>query len=152
MVIWEKWGPFIWDLMASAANVQKDPQGRRLKYFSRYYDSSTQGVDLFQQRPTHLTNIYCFPPIPIIGMVLKFLQQNRLNCVIILPAINASWVNLVATYMEDAICISQPFDHNVFEVLNNQGKYIRKKYPVAMLAVKINFSGPFQTLKYIFCI
>ena len=151
MVIWEKWGPFIWDLMASAANVQKDPQGRRLKYFSRYYDSSTQGVDLFQQRPTHLTNIYCFPPIPIIGMVLKFLQQNRLNCVIILPAINASWVNLVATYMEDAICISEPFDHNVFEVLNNQGKYIRKKYPFAMLAVKINFSVPFQTLKYIFC-
>ena len=83
-------------------------------------------------------------------MVLKFLQQNKLNCVIILPAINASWVNLASAYMEDAICIAKPFDNNIFTVLNDQGKCVQKKYPFAMLAVKLNFNYPFKTLNHLF--
>ena len=136
--------------MASAANAQRDPQGNRLKYFSRYYDTFTEGVDLFHQKSTHLSSIYCFPPIPIIGMVLKFLQQNRLTCVMILPAINATWVNLASAYMEDAICIAKPFETTIFTVLNNQGKCVQKTYPFPMLAVKLNFNCPFKTLKYLF--
>ena len=27
MTIWNKWGPFNWDIMASATNVNKDPKG-----------------------------------------------------------------------------------------------------------------------------
>ena len=150
LTLWYKWGPFNWDLMASAANVQKDPSGKKLKYFSRYYDSFTEGTDLFLQNSNHLTNIYCFPPIPIIGMVLKYLQHHRLTCVIILPAINATWVNLVSAYMEDAICIAKPFDSTIFTVLNNQGRCVQKKYPFAMLAVKVNFTIPFKTLKYLY--
>ena len=150
LMLWSKWGPFTWDLMASAANAQRDPQGNRLKYFSRYYDTFTEGVDLFHQKSTHLSSIYCFPPIPIIGMVLKFLQQNRLTCVMILPAINATWVNLASAYMEDAICIAKPFETTIFTVLNNQGKCVQKTYPFPMLAVKLNFNCPFKTLKYLF--
>ena len=150
LTLWNKWGPFDWDLMASAANVQRDPEGNKLRYFSRYFDTFTEGVDLFMQKVTHLSRVYCFPPKPIIGMVLKFLQQNKLSCVIILPAINASWVNLVSAFMEDAICIAQPFDSTVFTVLNNQGRCVQKKYPFAMLAVKLNFNCPFKTLNYLF--
>jgi hypothetical protein len=149
LMLWSKWGPFTWDLMASAANAQRDPQGNRLKYFSRYYDTFTEGVDLFHQKSTHLSNIYCFPPIPIIGMVLKFLQQNKLTCVMIVPAINATWVNLASAYMEDAICIAKPFETTIFTVLNNQGKCVQKTYPFPMLAVKLNFNCPFKTLKYL---
>ena len=28
--LWKKWGPFNWDLMASAATVRRDPQGKKL--------------------------------------------------------------------------------------------------------------------------
>ena len=150
LMLWSKWGPFTWDLMASAANAQRDPQGNRLKYFSRYYDTFTEGVDLFHQKSTHLSNINCFPPIPIIGMVLKFLQQNKLTCVMILPAINATWVNLASAYMEDAVCIAKPFETTIFTILNNQGKCVQKTYPFPMLAVKLNFNCPFKTLKYLF--
>ena len=83
-------------------------------------------------------------------MVLKYLQHHRLTCVIILPAINATWVNLVSAYMEDAICIAKPFDSTIFTVLNNQGRCVQKKYPFAMLAVKVNFTIPFKTLKYLY--
>ena len=44
--IWTKYGPFDWDLMATTANVNKDPQGNPLFFFSRYYDLNSKGVNL----------------------------------------------------------------------------------------------------------
>ena len=101
--LWKKWGPFNWDLMASAATVRRDLQGKKLSFFSRYFEETASGVDLFAQNLTLVENTYCFPPIPIIGMVLKFLQQQKKDCVMILPAINAPWVNLVSTHITDLI-------------------------------------------------
>ena len=60
MKIWNKWGPFEWDIMASSANVNKDPQGKKLYFFSRYHDLGTSGVDIFAQNLQFLDNIYCF--------------------------------------------------------------------------------------------
>ena len=31
--LWKKWGPFNWDVMASAATVRQDPQGKRTILF-----------------------------------------------------------------------------------------------------------------------
>jgi len=33
MTIWNRWGPFQWDIMASATNVNRDPKGIKLRYF-----------------------------------------------------------------------------------------------------------------------
>ena len=33
MKIWNAWGPFQWDLMATSANVKKDPQGKKTFLF-----------------------------------------------------------------------------------------------------------------------
>ena len=140
LYLWNKWGPFHWDLMASAANVQKTPEGNDLCYFSRFYDRTSSGTDLFLQKVDNISHIYCFPPIPIIGMVLKFLEQNKLNCVLIILAINASWVNLVSIYISDLILLAPKFDPNVFTVLNNKGKIVPKQYNSPMKAVKLDFS------------
>ena len=75
--------------MASAANVNRDPQNSKLKYFSRYFDSLSKGVNVFAQDLTKLEGIFCFPPIPVIGMILKYLEQQKASCVMILPAINS---------------------------------------------------------------
>jgi len=149
MHIWEKWGPFQWDLMASAANVNKDPRGLKLNYFSRYYDPSSSGVNVFAQNVTMLKEIFCFPPFPIIGMVLKYLEQQKVDCVMILPSVNSPWVNLVSSYLVDLMEISVPFDHKTFSVLNNSGKRIPKKYPHSMIAVKLNFSTVSQILEHL---
>ena len=146
--LWKKWGPFNWDLMASAATVRRDLQGKKLSFFSRYFEETASGVDLFAQNLTLVENIYCFPPIPIIGMVLKFLQQQKKDCVMILPAINAPWVNLVSTHITDLIEISKPFQTHQFTVLNNSGKRIPKKYPHA-IAVKLSFETVPNTLSYL---
>ena len=135
--------------MASAANVNKDPRGRKLNYFSRYYDPSSKGVNVFAQNLTMLKEIFCFPPFPIIGMVLKYLEQQKVDCVMVIPATNSPWVNLVSLYIVDLIEVSLPYDHKTFSVLNNNGKRIPKKYPHSMIAVKLQFSSLSQALKHL---
>jgi len=147
--LWKKWGPFDWDLMASSANVMRDPAGRKLNFFSRYFDLSAKGVNVFSQNLLHLNNVYCFPPIPIIGTVLKYLEQQRVDCVLVVPATNEPWVNLVSAYITDLEVISKPFCTNTFTILNNSGKRIPKKYPYSMLAVKLSFKKSSSLLKHL---
>ena len=125
-LLWNKWGSFDWDLMASAATSKKDPQGKRLLFFSRYFKEASSGIDLFAQNLAWVKNAYCFPPIPIVGMVLKYLEKQKKNCVMILPATNAPLVNLASAYIVDLVEISKPFQATQFTVLNKSGKRIPK--------------------------
>ena len=149
MVLWEKWGPFEWDLMASAANVKRDPEGNKLCFFSRYYDSQSKGVNLFSQQLHCLQNMYCFPPLPIIGMVVKFLEQQKVKCVLVLPSINASWVNLVSAYITDLLVLSKPYGTKAFTVLNGAENRVPKKYPYAMIAVQLDFAVQSSALAHL---
>ena len=85
----------------------------------------------------------------MIGMVLKFLKEQKKNCVMILLAINAPWVNLVSAHMVDLLEISKPFQAPQFTVLNNSGKRIPNKYPHTMIAVKLCFENLPNTLSYL---
>ena len=104
---------------------------------------------MFAQDLTKLQQSFCFPPIPIIGMIIKYLEQQQVDCVMILPAVNSPWVNLVSSYIVDLMEISKPYDHKVFTVLNSNGKRITKKYPYSMIAIKLKFSVVSQALKYL---
>ena len=83
-------------------------------------------------------------------MVMKYLQQHQLNCVLVLPAMNFRWVNIVSAYIQDLQVLAAPFDHTVFTVLNNEGKCIPKRYPFAMIAVKLDFYPPCTALNKLF--
>ena len=135
--------------MASAATVKKDPQGKKLRFFSRYFEETASGVDLFAQNLAWINKAYCFPPIPMIGMTVKFLKEQGKDCVMILPAINAPWVNQVSANIVDLIEISKPFQTTQFTVLNQSGKRVPKKYPHAMIAVKLCFETLPNTLKFL---
>ena len=99
--------------MASAATVKKSPQGKKLLFFSRFFEE-----DMFAQNLTWVQKAYCFPPIPMIGMVVKFLREQKKDCVMILPATNAPWVNQVSAHIVDLMEISKPFQATQFTVLN----------------------------------
>ena len=45
--IWDYFGPFQWDLMATKANVNKNLEGKSLFFFSRYYDEESKGVEAY---------------------------------------------------------------------------------------------------------
>ena len=77
---------------------------------------------------------YCFLSLPMIGMMLNFFKHQKKDCVMIVPAINAPWVNLVSAHMVDLFEISRPFETNHFTTLNQSGRRVPKKYPHAIYA------------------
>ena len=77
--IWDYFGPFQWDLMATSANVNKDLQ-RHLRFSFRYYDEKSRGIDVFKQPLYLFQEMFCFPPLPIISKFLRFLQQQKVSC------------------------------------------------------------------------
>ena len=78
------------------------------------------------------------------------MEQQKVDCVLVLPAINDPWVNLVSSYIIDLEVISKPYCTNAFTVLNNSGIRVPKKYPYSMLAVKLSFEKPSSLLQHLF--
>ena len=68
--IWDNFGPFKWDLMASSANVNHNLGGELLLFFSTYFDEKAQGTDVFHQQLYDLQEMFCFPPFPLIPKLL----------------------------------------------------------------------------------
>jgi len=137
--VYRKLGPFHWDLMATTANVNRNPEGVPLLFFSRYYDQFSQGVNLFSQKLGTLEGLFCFPPVPLISMVLKFLHSQKVACVVLVPDINASWVNMLRAYTVSSIQVSKPYDAETFSISHATGKLVPKRYEHAMIAVKLRF-------------
>ena len=104
--VWDNFGPFKWDLMASAANVNHNFQGEPLFFFSRYFDEKAQGTDVFHQQLCHLQEMFCFPPFPMIPKLLKHLQQQKVSCVLLVPKIWAFWRNLLDSATLAAVIIA----------------------------------------------
>ena len=104
--------------MASATTVKKNPQGNDLLFFSRFFEETASGVDLFAQNLTWVQKAYCFPPIPMIKMVVRFLREQKKAFMMILPAKNVPWINQVSAYIVELMEISKPFQATQFTVLN----------------------------------
>ena len=62
MKIWDKWGPFYWDLMATSTNVNRDPHGNKLQFFSRYFDPLSKGINIFAHDMTKLQGYFVSLP------------------------------------------------------------------------------------------
>jgi len=137
--IWDYFGPFQWDLMATSANVNKDPQGNSLLFFSRFYDENSQGIDVFKQQLHMTRELFCFPPIPIIGKLVKHLEAQKVSCVLVLPKMWAPWRNLVDSHTLASFVLAQPYASSIFTVTHPTGKTIQKKYPHAMEVVFVSF-------------
>ena len=85
----------------------------------------------------------------MIGMVLNFLKHQKKDCVMVIPAVNEPWVNLVSAHMIDLFEVPKPFQTNQFTILNQAGKRIPKKYTHAIIAVKFCFENKPSTLNYL---
>jgi len=137
--IWDYFGPFQWDLMATYANVNKNLNGEPLFFFSRYYDEKSKGIDVFKQELHSCQEMFCFPPLPMISKVLKHLEQQKVSCVMVLPKIWAPWSNLMNQHKLACFDLSQPYNSACFTVTHAMGKKVPKKFPYVMEVVYLSF-------------
>lgn len=77
------------DLMALDSNAQTDLKGFPLPHFTPYPTPQSAGVDVFAQNlsPTLGRNPYVFPPILLIGQVVRLLQHDQVPCTLVVPDI-----------------------------------------------------------------
>ena len=127
--------PFLWDVMASSSNVNKDSYGKPLKFFSTYYNHLDEGGNVFSQHLGKLEGLFCFPPIPMISMFFKFLQSQKVSCVVMVPETSAHY-----NYATVSSClVAVPYSNKVFSISASTGKRIPNVYDNAMIAVAVKF-------------
>jgi hypothetical protein len=130
--IWMKEGPFDFDLMASSENVQKDLKGRRLKFFSRYLNEGTEGIDVFKQNLKVIRNGYCFPPFCMVGSFLQLCKEQTFKGVCILPDNGAYWSAILDQNIKRSWILTEPGEKDSFQVLNKSGRMIEKSFNCRM--------------------
>jgi hypothetical protein len=97
--LWAEWGPFDFDLMASAVSVQRDLQGAQLPFFSRYFCPGSSGVDVLAQ-PPRTGSLYCFPHRKMVRAVVAHLSTFDGACVtLITPQAETSWLPRVREHL-----------------------------------------------------
>ena len=105
--LWEEWGGFDMDLMATGTSVQWIPGGgqdrdRALPFYSRYHTDGTAGVDVLGQDVSHMPGSanacfgFCFPPPQMIAVVLQHMQGCKARAVVVVPDDRQSWFPLLA--------------------------------------------------------
>ena len=76
------------DLMALDSNSMKDYSGNPLPHFTPYPSPDSLGVNFFAQdlssHSSHLQRPYVFPPLLLIGPVLRFLQSHNQACTMLI--------------------------------------------------------------------
>ena len=79
------WGPHTIDLMSLDSNTQRGQDGMPLRHFSPWPTPGSSGINLFSQSLDAGENAYVFPPLALVGPVLRFLLGCGVPFTIIIP-------------------------------------------------------------------
>lgn len=75
------------DLMALDSNAMSDKMGNLLPHFTPYPSPASMGVNLFAQDlscfPHLMQRPYVFPPLVLVGPLLKYLKLHRQSCTVV---------------------------------------------------------------------
>ena len=100
--LWAKWFLPEVDTFASRA-CHLLPQ-----YYSWYPDRSAQARDALSV-PCWPDRVYCFPPVPLISLVLQKIQSDRVTAILVVPAWKAAlWWDMLSRMHSTILSYSNP--------------------------------------------
>ena len=149
--LWNEWGGFDMDLMATTASSQRSPShgdghGRPLPFYSRYHTAGSSGIDVLAQDVGRMPSStdpcfgYCFPPPQMVWVVTTHLRECRARAVIIIPTARLPWFPLVASASVRSLPVANPQESNVFfrvHHLKGESPFIFSHW--GMRAVEVDF-------------
>lgn len=100
--LWENWGSFDMDLMATTATAQLIPAGvggaaRQGPFYSREGTQGSPGINLLSHNIGAMPDTrrerfgFCFPPIAMVGVALQRLAESRAHVVVVIPGQRQGW-------------------------------------------------------------
>lgn len=146
--LWDYFGEFNVDLMASTESAQLTPGGTRLPFFSRYQCQDSAGVDVFAQDvsvvPGATTRAFgsCFPPPIMVGTVVQHLFECRARAVVLVPDTRPYWYPLLAQGCNRSVLVAAKGQRGAFVWPHHRDglrEYVYAKW--GMRAYEVNFSS-----------
>jgi hypothetical protein len=91
-MLWQKHGPFTLDWMASHVTALRDPDGKRIEYYSRDVDPFCTGVNVLANNvTTHVDGSpvdgYCYPPFVMLDAITKYGEAEEASVLLVHPRI-----------------------------------------------------------------
>ena len=75
----------------------------------------------------------------MISRILKYLEAQRVSCVMVLPKIWALWSNLMNQHKLASFELAPAYNSTCFTVTHPTGRRIPKKFPYIMEVVYLSF-------------
>jgi len=95
--------------MTLDSNVQPGKDGQPLPHFTPWPTENSSGVNVFPQHihPEH--NAYVFPPLVLVGPLLRFLAPLAPPMTIVVPDIQPRrfWWPIVTNHARDSMCVGR---------------------------------------------
>jgi len=104
-----RWGPHTVDLMSLDSNVQRGADDQPLPHFTPWPTKNSSGVNVFAQSLNLQDNVYVFPPLILVGPVLRFLASYNCPVTIVVQDVQPRrfWWPLVSNRAYDSICLGR---------------------------------------------
>ena len=116
------------DLMALPSNVRPHLDGAPLPFFSPFPVAGATAVNLFAQDPAHhpsslFRNPYVFPPIILVGQLLRFLIHFPLPCTLVIPDVfpRKYWWPLLCSHARSSHKLARKGDPGVLLCPSSRG-------------------------------
>lgn len=129
------WGPHTVDCLANYYNCKIK------RYFSRFWNPNTSGVDFFVQK---LNNENCLvvPPVSIISRVLHYLRNQRAKATVVVPLWPSAnyWPLVVSKYQRFIIDYKTFNGKHVLQHGRNENALLgSKRFRGEVIAIRLNF-------------
>ena len=133
------WGPHTVDLMSLDSNVHNNRDGKPLRHFTPWPTPGSAGVNLFLQPFPSQENAYVFPPIAMIGPVIRFLLSGHCHFTIIIPDVfpRRFWWPLVNGRATDKICLGSKSQTGIVLYPTRQGSFESRPLPWDLWAFRL---------------
>ena len=137
-----RWGPHSVDLMALDSNVHNGGDGKPLRHFSPWPTPGSDGVNIFAQYLSPSINAYVFPPIPLIGPVLRFLKSSGCRFTLVVPDLfpRRFWWPLVNSQALDKIRLGSVSQVDVLLFPSRAGVFTTRPLPWDLWAFRLDYS------------
>lgn len=133
------------DLMSLDSNVMMGKNGDPLPHFTPYPTPGSAGVNMFAQIVGSGENCYVFPPQPMIPAVINFIEQEKLNCSLVVPSpiVTPVWMPHLLAKAKGVLKLGEKGSRNVLLYPSRKGYHLDKKgLPSVLLGVRLERGGP----------
>ena len=130
------------DLFSLDSNAMIGRDGKPLRHFTPFWTPNTAGVNVFLQQISPQENCYAFPPFNLLVPLIKFIDECRIDCTVVIPAydITPVWMPVVADMTQDALLLGLKGQKGVLRYPTKKG-YVRDKYGLPWNLWALRLSG-----------